>query len=166
LREQPALKIVVFCSVAIGTPLLRRRIGAKSDGSLADDAEQEFYLFLREEDCRRLRAFRGASEREFRGYIRILALNFFSSQSTVRRRGELREAAARLAAARPEVAGPTEPQVLAVLREFVAITPPERRCRLSALLDPESDPATTDLRSRTLRRWQHEFVVSYLKRVL
>jgi hypothetical protein len=155
-----------IAAASVRRAMPRRRIGLAEDASLVDDAEQEFYLFLREDSCRRLRAFRGGGEPEFRGYLRVVAGNFLHSRRASRRRAEAREHGTRLAAARPEAGGPTEPQVLAALREFLATTSAEERGRLEAILVPEGRPEADRVGSRTLRRWRRELAAVYTDRVL
>jgi hypothetical protein len=131
-----------------------------------DDVEQEFYLYLRDDGCRRLRTFRGEGEAEFRSFIDVVARNFLRSQWSVQRRDRARESRTWPIAARPEVERATEPQVLAAFREFVATSTIAERGRLAAILALEERQKATPVGSRTLRRWRRELAILYVDRVL
>jgi hypothetical protein len=139
-----------------------RRPMDKAGGTVSvEDAEQEFYLFLSEDGCRRLRNFRGNDEAEFRSYLRVIVAHFLCSHRASCRRTEARQGKAHQAVARTEVEGPTEPELLAILREFIAVASTEERRQLDILLGWKPEPDVAARGSRTLRRWRSHLVARY-----
>jgi DNA-directed RNA polymerase specialized sigma24 family protein len=135
------------------------------DPSLVDDIMQELYRYLQADDQRRLRSFRGASEPEFRSYLRTLATRF--GRDTVRKWDghRRREALTLRLAPPPDRAGPTEQEIQAAIRELNSILSASDRAKLRKVLSdqqllPESknsDPlAAPGPSPRTVRYWRQQ----------
>lgn len=144
----------LFLRVAGGSasgPIRRLLSSLRIDPTLADDLDQELYLYLRGPGSARLGAFRGASRGELRRFLAVLALRFARTRLVRLRREADREARALRAHARAECDdGPTESEVRAALDELEGLLDKPDRARLHAVLDPIARP---DVPARTLRHW-------------
>lgn len=58
-------------------PLSRLLHSWHLDPTLADDALQDFFLYLRAQNLRRLQRFDGNTEAEFQAFLRTMAVRFF-----------------------------------------------------------------------------------------
>jgi DNA-directed RNA polymerase specialized sigma24 family protein len=106
---------------AAAQPPIRRAVRARRlDPGLAEDLGQEFYLHLSRGSSRRLRAFRGGSEAEFRRFIDRVCRRFVASHLRRLASVQGREAQAQAAwgAASGPYAAPGEAELKARLAEL------------------------------------------------
>jgi DNA-directed RNA polymerase specialized sigma24 family protein len=152
-------------------PLRRLLTSYHLDLSLADDVLQEFYKYLQDDNLRRLQLFRGASEVEFKAFLRTIAVRFTLKLLRKWQRRRQRENTAIRFAARPTRWTLTEPQEKAALSELLSVmTDGDRRklCTIlgsewSAKAEPEGSSTCHSPSARTVRHWQHELIRKYFK---
>jgi DNA-directed RNA polymerase specialized sigma24 family protein len=141
---------------------------------LADDVMQEFYLYIRQEDLKQLRSFRGQAMPQFRAFIRTLAVHFaLNAMRKLKRIRRQEDEAARFATP-PDRSGPTANQIRSTMQELTALMPNDDRLKVLQILDDKS--LADELRSevgcntgprsrRTERRWREELFRKYARRV-
>jgi len=164
-RDEGAAWAELWCLVDDAVrPLLRRLLqSCHAHRTLVDDALQEFYLHLQEQNLRRLQAFRGNTEAEFRAFLRTMATRFFWRLVGNWHEARQREADALRQTISAGSAGPTEAQVQARLQELESCLSEEDRVKwwavprqqgLSAGTEPGQEPIPPPPSSRTVRRWE------------
>jgi DNA-directed RNA polymerase specialized sigma24 family protein len=149
---------------------IRRLLQRQGFGlELADDALQELYVYLREDDLQHLRAFRGDSIPQFRAYLRTLAIHFTLNLIRRIKRVQRLEAEALRSASLPDRTGPTEHQIELALRELESLMSETERVQLRCALEAgeELEPGeraelSSAARSlRTYRRWRETLYRKY-----
>jgi hypothetical protein len=144
------------------------------DLSSDDDVLQELYVHLRRQSCKRLSAFRGSSEVEFRVFLRRVAYRFACRllAKWVRARNHEKEAVRHVTP--PTRDGPTEKQIEDVRRELESIMSLADRKTLQLLWqEPDLDYENSNVFSlpagkisqRTVRRWRSELFREYGNRI-
>jgi hypothetical protein len=116
-RDEGAAWAELWCLVDdVARPFLRRLLqSCRAHRTLVDDAMQEFFLYLRAQNLRRLLVFRGTTKEEFQAFLRKMAGRFFMELVKSWRRAQQREADALQHITPADRAGPTEAQLEAVL---------------------------------------------------
>jgi DNA-directed RNA polymerase specialized sigma24 family protein len=144
---------------AAAQPPIRRAVRARRlDPGLAEDLGQEFYLHLSRHTARRLRAFRGGSEAEFRRFIGRVCRRFVASRLRRLAGAQAREAEARAAwgAAAGPYATPDEAELEARLAELRSGLPAADEAHLRTLLaGGGAVPSDRTRRRRTGRLYVH-----------
>lgn len=130
----------------------------------ADEVANECYESLWENDCKRLRSFRGETEAELQRWLVRVAVNY--AQNWIKRhwRASKRERYALAAIAKRSGVGPTEDQIRVLLDDLEAFLSHERADHLRHLagLDAnrtpgdEPGPSPKPLSKRTERQWKHD----------
>ncbi len=139
---------------AVGQPLRQLLHRAGFQATDADDVTQEIYLFLREDDHRRLRSFRGTTERELKSWIRKLAINFMHNWVQKRWLSTKRDREFSKSLPATDRSGATEPEVVSFLKDLESIVSDDdtRHLRILAGLKPSSTPVS----KRTLQLWRKQ----------
>ena len=135
--------------------ILRRR---GFDVSLNMDVLQELFIYLRQDEFRRLRTFKGASDREFESFVLTITTRFTSRLSGSWSSAQIHESQLTEWSAVPDRQAATEPQISARLRELETKLSQGERQRLRILLRDVLQEGTEDrsYSDRTLRRWRRE----------
>jgi len=139
-----------------------------------EDILQEFYLYLQADSARRLRAFRGNSERELRLFLYAVAGRFTSGLLRHWCRSERRARCALASTRVHDRSGPTENQIAAARRELESLLDDSDSLRLR-FVSEATEPLSAVLTFRgqrsapvspvTLRRWRRELYNKYASRV-
>ena len=126
-------------------------LGWRMDSTEAEDITADFFVYLHEDAQKRLRAFRGSTEPTFHRWLVKVACSFARNWLAKRRRA-IRKAPKVVDKIDPEDrTGPTEAEVMALLRDLEDVMPGADVERLRILVCLTREPPATQGCPRTIR---------------
>jgi hypothetical protein len=143
-------------------PVRRLIVRAGFDQSDADDVAMEIFERLRQNRCRRLRSFRGASEIKFNNWLVKVAANFTHDWIERRWRQRKREKRALSGLSEPVRDAPTDEELQSLMQELKGVLSREdfdhlrKIAGVTAGESPTLGASTGPLSARTERRWKDD----------